>query len=443
MAFTHLHLHTEYSLLDGACRIPRLVQKLKELGMDSCAITDHGVMYGCIDFYQAMIDAGMKPIIGCEAYMCRNHLDKSPEAREMSHLILLCENNTGYQNLMYLISEGFVNGYYYKPRIDREMLRGHHEGLICLSACLSGELPRALLDGRDGDAHRFVEEMREIFGEDNFFVEIMDHGLREEKMVLPRLIRIAREMHVPLVATNDCHYIEKTDAEAQEVLTCIQTGKTLEDEKRMRMETDQLYVKSEEEMRALFAAVPEAVDMSHTIAERCNVTFEFGVTRLPRYPIETGETSLEMLTRLCREGMQRLYPDAGEEDEPYTRMNYELGVISSMGFVDYFLIVWDFIHYAKSHGIMVGPGRGSGAGSIVAYSLGILSAWLKKKDASPLWKAVLTVWIVLICLSVMFVKQHSAVDVIAALPLGLLAEYMVYRRRWCPVKTPRKKTKNA
>ena len=371
MAFTHLHLHTEYSLLDGACRIPRLVQKLKELGMDSCAITDHGVMYGCIDFYQAMIDAGMKPIIGCEAYMCRNHLDKSPEAREMSHLILLCENNIGYQNLMYLISEGFVNGYYYKPRIDREMLRGHHEGLICLSACLSGELPRALLDGRDGDAHRFVEEMREIFGEDNFFVEIMDHGLREEKMVLPRLIRIAREMHVPLVATNDCHYIEKTDAEAQEVLTCIQTGKTLEDEKRMRMETDQLYVKSEEEMRALFAAVPEAVDMSHTIAERCNVTFEFGVTRLPKYPIETGETSLEMLTRLCREGMQRLYPDAGEEDEPYRRMNYELGVISSMGFVDYFLIVWDFIHYAKSHGIMVGPGRGSGAGSIVAYSLGI------------------------------------------------------------------------
>ena len=369
--FTHLHLHTEYSLLDGACRIPKLVERIKALGMDSCAITDHGVMYGVIDFYNAMKDAGIKPIIGCEVYVCRNRMDKSAAARDYSHLILLCENNTGYQNLMYLVSEGFLTGYYYKPRMDYDLIRQHHEGLIALSACISGDLPKLLLSEQYQGARDYIREMQEIFGKDHFFVEIMDHGIRDEKIVLPRLIQIAREMDVPLVATNDCHYLEEKDADAQEVLMCIQTGKTLEDQSRMRMETRQLYVKSEAEMRRLFAAVPDAVDRTHEIAERCNVSFEFGVTRLPHYPVPEGETAYQMLNRICREGMKRLYPEATEEDEPYKRLEYELGVISGMGYVDYFLIVWDFIHYAKSQGIMVGPGRGSGAGSIVAYSMGI------------------------------------------------------------------------
>ena len=371
MSFTHLHLHTEYSLLDGACRIPKLVERIKALGMTSCAITDHGVMYGCIDFYSAMKDAGIKPIIGCEVYVCRDRLDKSAANREYSHLILLCENNTGYQNLMKLVSEGFLTGYYYRPRIDYNLIRQHSEGLICLSACLSGDLPKLLLQGRYDDAEAYVREMQDIFGEKNFYVEIMDHSIREEKIVMPRLISLAREMNVPLVATNDCHYLEEKDADAQEVLLCIQTGKTLDDANRMRMDTRQLYVKSEDEMRTLFAACPDAVDRTQEIADRCNVEFEFGVTRLPHYPVPEGETALSMLTRLTHEGLRERYPDAKETDEPWQRLNYELNVISSMGYVDYFLIVWDFIRYAKSQGIMVGPGRGSGAGSIVAYSLGI------------------------------------------------------------------------
>ena len=371
MSFTHLHLHTEYSLLDGACRIPKLVERIKALGMTSCAITDHGVMYGCIDFYSAMKDAGIKPIIGCEVYVCRDRLDKSAANREYSHLVLLCENNTGYQNLMKLVSEGFLTGYYYRPRIDYNLIRQHSEGLICLSACLSGDLPKLLLQGRYDDAEAYVREMQDIFGEKSFYVEIMDHGIREEKIVMPRLISLAREMNVPLVATNDCHYLEEKDADAQEVLLCIQTGKTLDDANRMRMDTRQLYVKSEDEMRTLFAACPDAVDRTQEIADRCNVEFEFGVTRLPHYPVPEGETALSMLTRLTHEGLRERYPDAKEDDEPWQRLNYELNVISSMGYVDYFLIVWDFIRYAKSQGIMVGPGRGSGAGSIVAYSLGI------------------------------------------------------------------------
>lgn len=371
MSFTHLHLHTEYSLLDGACRIPKLVERIKALGMTSCAITDHGVMYGCIDFYSAMKDAGIKPIIGCEVYVCRDRLDKSAANREYSHLILLCENNTGYQNLMKLVSEGFLTGYYYRPRIDYNLICQHSEGLICLSACLSGDLPKLLLQGRYDDAEAYVREMQNIFGEKNFYVEIMDHGIREEKIVMPRLISLAREMNVPLVATNDCHYLEEKDADAQEVLLCIQTGKTLDDANRMRMDTRQLYVKSEDEMRTLFAACPDAVDRTQEIADRCNVEFEFGVTRLPHYPVPEGETALSMLTRLTHEGLRERYPDAKETDEPWQRLNYELNVISSMGYVDYFLIVWDFIRYAKSQGIMVGPGRGSGTGSIVAYSLGI------------------------------------------------------------------------
>ena len=234
MSFTHLHLHTEYSLLDGACRIPALVERLKTLGMTSCAVTDHGAMYGAIDFYTAMTEAGIKPVIGMEGYVCRDRTDRSPAGRENSHLILLCENNTGYQNLMKLSSEAFISGYYYKPRMDYNLIREHHEGLICLSACLSGDLPKMLLNGQMESAHAYVREMQEIFGKDNFFIEIMDHGLRDEKTVLPRLIALAREMNVPLVATNDCHYLEKKDADAQEVLMCIQTGKTLEDDQRMK-----------------------------------------------------------------------------------------------------------------------------------------------------------------------------------------------------------------
>ena len=371
MSFTHLHLHTEYSLLDGACRIPKLVERMKSMGQTACAITDHGVMYGVIDFYRACKAEGIKPIIGCEVYVCRDRLDKSAANREYSHLILLCENNTGYQNLMKLVSEGFLTGYYYRPRIDYNLIRQHSEGLICLSACLSGDLPKLLLQGRYDDAEAYVREMQDIFGEKNFYVEIMDHGIREEKIVMPRLISLAREMNVPLVATNDCHYLEEKDADAQEVLLCIQTGKTLDDANRMRMDTRQLYVKSEDEMRTLFAACPDAVDRTQEIADRCNVEFQFGVTRLPHYPVPEGETALSMLTRLTHEGLRERYPDAKETDEPWQRLNYELNVISSMGYVVYFLIVWDFIRYAKSQGIMVGPGRGSGAGSIVAYSLGI------------------------------------------------------------------------
>ncbi len=373
MAFTHLHLHTEYSLLDGACRIPRLVERLKALGMDSCAITDHGVLYGAIDFYEAMKNAGLKPIIGCEAYVCRDHLDRSNAGREMSHLILLCENETGWRNLCWLDSEAFVNGYYYRPRMDYQMLREHHEGLIALSACLSGDLPKLLLAGRYEDAADHVRMMRDIFGPDHYYIELMDHGIREEKTVLPRLISLAREMNVPMVATNDCHYLLEEDAPAQEVLMCIQTGKTLDDPSHMRHETTKLYVRSEAEMQALFHAIPEAIENTRVIADRCNLEFTFGERKIPVYPVETGETSLEMLTRLCSEGIRRLYPEAKEGDEPWQRLRYELDTIRGMGFVDYFLIVWDFINYARSNGIMVGPGRGSAAGSIVSYSLGITS----------------------------------------------------------------------
>ena len=372
MAFTHLHLHTEFSLLDGACRIKPLMDRLKDLGMTSCAVTDHGVMYGAVDFYQACRDNGINPIIGCEMYLCPDMEDKQYGSREYSHLILLCRNNTGYKNLMYLCSQGFLKGYYYKPRIDYNLLREYSQGLICLTACLSGDLPKLLLQGRQEDARSYVRQMREIFGEDNFYIELMDHGIAEEKQVLPRLIALAREMGVPLAATNDCHYIQKKDAAAQEVLMCIQTGKTLEDETRMRMDTQELYVKSEEEMRRLFASCPDAVDNTQKIADQCRVDFDFSKIHLPRFPVPEGETSLSMLTKMCWAGLKQKYPeDHGPEGAPGKRLQYELDVISSMGYVDYFLIVWDFIRYAKEQGIMVGPGRGSGAGSIAAYCLNI------------------------------------------------------------------------
>ncbi len=366
MAFAHLHLHTEYSLLDGACRISRLIPRLKELGMDACAITDHGALYGAVDFYSAMKSAGLHPVIGCEVYIAKNRHDQS---RDFSHLILLCENETGYRNLCYMDSMAFIDGFYYKPRIDYGLLAAHHEGLIALSACLSGELNRSLLDGRFQDAADYVSRMRAIMGPDHFYIEIMDHGLPEEKTVLPRLIRLSEETGVPLVATNDCHYLTREDADAQEVLMCIQTGKTLDDDKRMRQQTKELYVKSEEEMKALFPGQTDAVERTEEIARRCRMDFDFSTIHLPRYPIETGETAEEMLRRLCREGFETRY--ARTRTDALERMEYELNVIIQMGYVDYFLIVWDFIRYAKTHGIMVGPGRGSGAGSIVAYCLNI------------------------------------------------------------------------
>ncbi len=369
MAFAHLHLHTEYSLLDGACRIRDLMGRLKGMNMDACAITDHGVMYGAVEFYTACKENGIHPVIGCEMYLCPDMHDKQSEAREYSHLILLCENETGYENLMYLCSEGFVHGFYYKPRIDYKLLREHHEGLIALSACLSGDLPKLLLDNRLLEAEQYVNTMREMMGENNFFIEIMDHGIREEKQVLPRLIALSRKTGVPLVATNDCHYLKKEDADTQEVLMCIQTGKTLDDDTRMRMNTSELYVKNEEEMRRLFMACPDAVDRSEEIARRCKVDFEFGVTKLPHYEVPEGETSLSMLRSLCEKGFHERY--SSDNAVARERLEYELSVITRMGYVDYFLIVWDFINYAKAHGIMVGPGRGSGAGSIVAYCLNI------------------------------------------------------------------------
>lgn len=371
--FTHLHLHTEYSLLDGANRIPALVKRLKELGFTHAAITDHGVMYGVIDFYNACVENGIIPIIGCEVYICPDRFEKHGAAREYSHLILLCENNTGYQNLVKLVSAGFTEGFYYKPRIDYALLRQYHEGLIGLSACLSGDLPKLLLQGRAEEARRYALDMQSLFGEGKYYIEIMDHGLADEKRVLPRLKQLSRETDIPLAATNDCHYLYREDAATQEALMCIQTGKTLQDETRMRMGTDELYVKSEGEMRRLFPDCPEAIDNTQRIAEMCRVRFEFGKLHLPRYPIQTGETAREMLERLCREGLKERYPEQAENPEsaPCLRLRYELDMITRMGYVDYFLIVWDFIHYAKRNGIMVGPGRGSGAGSIVAYTLDI------------------------------------------------------------------------
>ncbi len=369
MAFAHLHLHTEYSLLDGACRIKPLIKRLQALGMDACAITDHGVLYGAVDFYTACKDAGIHPVIGCEAYVCPDRTDKRVLSREYSHLILLCENETGYRNLMYIISEGFTSGFYYRPRIDYALLRDHHEGLIALSACLSGDLPKLLLDGRLNDAERHARDMEALFGQGNYFIEIMDHGITEEKTVLPRLIALSEKTGIPLVATNDCHYLEKKDADAQEVLMCIQTGKTLEDETRMRMTTRELYVKSEEEMLALFPGHKDAVFRAEEIAKRCRVDFDFHTVHLPRFPVPEGETAEGMLRRLCYEGLAKRY--AADDETAKERLEYELSVITQMGYVDYFLIVWDFIRFAKENGIMVGPGRGSGAASIVAYCLNI------------------------------------------------------------------------
>ena len=368
--FAHLHLHTEYSLLDGACRIKPLMQRLKELGMRSCAVTDHGVMYGVLDFYRAAKAEGIHPVIGCEVYVCPDMDNKTSVSRDYSHLILLCENQKGYQNLSALVSEGWLRGYYYRPRVDYALLEKYHEGLIAMSACLSGDLPKLLLDRRENDARAMAQRYLDIFGRGNFFIELQDHGIAEQKQVLPRLIKLAREMDIPLVCSNDCHYLTREDAEMQEVLMCIQTGKTLQDENRMRMNTDQLYVKSEEEMLRIFPNFREAIERTEEIAQRCQVEFDFSTTHLPRFPLPEGVTDdTAYLRSLCEDGIRRLYGE--DRTDAWERLNYELGVIEKMGYVDYFLIVWDFIHYAKTHGVGVGPGRGSGAGSIVAYSLGI------------------------------------------------------------------------
>ena len=372
MSFTHLHVHTEYSLLDGSSKINEITARAKELGMDSIAITDHGVMYGVIDFYRAAKNIGIKPILGCEVYVAPgSRFDKEAGMSEdrYYHLVLLAENNTGYANLMKIVSKGFVDGFYYKPRVDYEVLSEYHEGIICLSACLAGEVQKYLQRGLYEEACKSALHYQEIFGKGNYFLELQDHGIPEQGFVNQQLIRMSNELGIELVATNDIHYTYADDAAAHDVLLCIQTGKKVSDTDRMRYEGGQYYCKSEEEMRALFPYAPQALDNTHKIAERCNVEIEFGVTKLPHYEVPEGYDSWTYLNHLCDEGLVKRYAD--KADELRERLDYELGVIRKMGYVDYFLIVWDFINYAKRNGIAVGPGRGSAAGAIVSYVLEI------------------------------------------------------------------------
>lgn len=373
MNFTHLHTHTEYSLLDGSNKIKEYVSRVKELGMDSAAITDHGVMYGVIDFYRACKAEGINPVLGCEVYVAPgSRFDKeaggSGEDRYY-HLVLLAENNQGYQNLMKIVSSGFVEGYYYKPRVDMEVLEQYHEGIIALSACLAGEIARCLSRNFYEEGKQAALRYQRIFGENNFFLELQDHGIPEQRLVNQQLIRMSQELNIPLVATNDVHYTYREDEASHDILLCIQTGKKVQDEDRMRYEGGQYYVKSPEEMAQLFPYALEALENTHKIAMRCHVDIEFGVYKLPRYDVPEGYTAKEYLVKLCREGLEQRYQPVTQE--LLDRLNYELETISSMGFVDYFLIVWDFIKYARDNDIMVGPGRGSAAGSLVAYTLGI------------------------------------------------------------------------
>ncbi len=380
MAFTHLHVHTEYSLLDGSNKIKEYVKRVKELGMDSAAITDHGVMYGVIDFYKECKAQGIRPILGCEIYVAPgSRFDKELTGGEdrYYHLVLLAENNTGYDNLVKIVSRGFTEGYYYKPRVDMELLQECHEGLIALSACLAGEVQRYISKGLVDEAKKAALRYRDCFGEGNFFLELQDHGLSEQKMVNTTLLQMSRELEIPLVVTNDVHYTYKEDVKPHDILLCIQTGKKLADEDRMRYEGGQYYVKSEEEMKGLFPYAWEAVENTRRIADRCNVEIEFGVIKLPHFEVPEGYDSWTYLNKLCYDGLHSRYGDnenapAGETGQTLKeRLDYELDVIKTMGYVDYFLIVWDFINYAKSNGIMVGPGRGSAAGSIVSYALRI------------------------------------------------------------------------
>ena len=372
MSFVHLHVHTEYSLLDGSNKIKEYFSRVKELGMNSAAITDHGVMYGVIDFYREARRQGINPILGCEVYVAPNsRFDREVTGGDdrYYHLVLLAENNTGYANLMKIVSKGFVEGYYYRPRVDKELLRQYHEGIICLSACLAGEVQRYIVKGLYDEAKKTALEYQDIFGEGNYFLELQDHGLPDQTLVNQQLLKMSQETGIELVATNDVHYTYAEDAKAHDILLCIQTGKKLADENRMRYEGGQYFVKSPEEMERLFPYVLQALDNTQKIADRCHVEIEFGVTKLPKYDVPDGMTSWEYLNKLCYEGLEERYGEPSQELKD--RLAYELNTIQNMGYVDYFLIVWDFIKYAKDHGIAVGPGRGSAAGSIVSYCLGI------------------------------------------------------------------------
>ena len=369
--FVHLHIHTEYSLLDGACRIDQLMDRVKECGQTAIACTDHGVMYGCVQFYKAAKKAGIKPIIGCEVYVAtRTRFDKVNKIDGNNHLILLCKNETGYKNLIKMVSAAFVEGFYSKPRIDKELLEKYHEGLICLSACLAGEVPQAILAGDYERAKAAALWYRDLFGEGNYYIELQDHGLEEDNTVLPQLIKLARETGIPMAATNDSHYLRKEDAKMQGILLCIQTGKTIQDADKMEFQTDEFYVKTTDEMYELFSMVPEACENTAKIAEQCNFDFDFGHTKIPYYKAPNGMDNQAFFEKLCWEGLERRYgPNVPQANKD--RLEYEIGVVKKMGYTNYYLIVWDYVNYAKSQGIPVGPGRGSGAGSIAAYSVGI------------------------------------------------------------------------
>ena len=372
MSFTHLHVHTEYSLLDGSNKIKEYVARVKELGMNSAAITDHGVMFGCIDFYKEARAQGIKPILGCEVYVAPgSRFDRETSRGEdrYYHLVLLAENNTGYSNLMKIVSAGFIDGFYYKPRVDMEILEKYHEGIIALSACLAGEVARAMVRNQYEMGKEAALRYEKIFGKGNFFLELQDHGISEQRMVNQQLMRLSAETGIELVATNDIHYTYAEDADSHDILLCLQTGKKITDEDRMRYEGGQYFVKSEAEMASLFPYAPQAIENTQKIAERCNVEIEFGVTKLPKFDVPEGYTSWEYLNKLCYDGLEERYHPA--TDELKARLKYELDTIKTMGYVDYFLIVWDFIKFARDHDIMVGPGRGSAAGSIVSYTLGI------------------------------------------------------------------------
>ena len=372
MAFSHLHVHTEYSLLDGSNKIKEYVKRVKELGMNSAAITDHGVMYGVIDFYRAAKEAGINPVIGCEVYVAPNsRFDKELTGGEdrYHHLVLLAENNVGYDNLVKIVSRGFTEGYYYRPRVDMEVLEQYHEGIIALSACLAGEVPRLIQKGMIAEAKACALKYKECFGEGNYFLELQDHGIPEQRSVNSALLAMSKELDIPLVATNDVHYTYADDVVPHDILLCIQTGKKLADEDRMRYEGGQYYVKSEEEMRMLFPYALEALENTQKIADRCHVEIEFGVTKLPHFEVPEGYDSWTYLNELCSKGLEERYPD--DDGTLRERLDYELSTIRQMGYVDYFLIVWDFINYARENGIPVGPGRGSAAGSIVSYCLHI------------------------------------------------------------------------
>ena len=372
MSFAHLHVHSEYSLLDGACRISKMMDRVKELGQSAIAVTDHGVMYGCIDFYKAAKAAGIKPIIGCEVYVAPRKMSDRVHGidNESYHLVLLCENMTGYENLCQIVSQAYTHGFYGKPRADLELLERYHEGLIALSACLGGAVPQRLLHNDYDGAKAYALELARIFGEGNFFLELQDHGIDEQQPVNQGLRRIARETGLPMVITNDAHYLRREDAEMQDVLLCVQTGKTVDEENRMRMEPyGEYYLKSEAELLERFPGLQEALDNTGKIAERCNVEFIFNQYHLPVFPVPEGYTDESYFRKLCYDGFAERYP---QPEEGYLdRLEYEIGVISRMGYVNYYLIVWDFIRYAKENGIPVGPGRGSGAAALVAYCMHI------------------------------------------------------------------------